>query len=572
MPKPTKPPARTSKPAKASSIKTPSSSATAAIQPATKAAATSSPSPNEDPLIAWARACLLRATGLLDGELPARPPGGLYLAVGRVFGLDDTEVALLQLAHAVEKSSAVSVLTHGGLTVELARAALDLPIDAALASNRALRRYALVVTDGEGAVGATTKLQLGPGLAPRLEGRAARAELGPGVYRIGPAELPAVFAGADTRLPPLANEISVQEDAARLCTIANCGRKEALQIGALLAHRLQRGLTFLDGESLKLLGPAWRTLAAARRDAELDGEVLVLAEALAVGEAWRAAATQPATLAPRAAVFIVADAGSSRDLFLLPGWRHHTFTLAAVSAAAVAAEKTRVVDDGLDHVRQMAVRDAERALGIVRAPPPPPRPSVPGVMTSAQLPPQRALPTPTAEPSTPVIPVAATPVAPVAAPPKRGKRSAKAIAMFGPGPDDDYDDEPAPPPRAAAPPPPPLAPIPSAALTPELIAAEATAYIEVAEDASVAVLARVAMTSGNPRQRAEILTALHGVKEANVMAAMRANSTSPHPTLRAVAEQGMSLLFGPNWNVSRAVPRPVQAPTDGKDRGPPGGL
>jgi hypothetical protein len=42
--------------------------------------------------------------------------------------------------------------------------------------------------------------------------------------------------------------------------------------------------------------------------------------------------------------------------------------------------------------------------------------------------------------------------------------------------------------------------------------------------------------------------------------------------VRAAAEQAMAVLFGPNWNVSRPVAKPVQpAPSDDKDRGPPGG-
>ena len=85
-------------------------------------------------------------------------------------------------------------------------------------------------------------------------------------------------------------------------------------------------------------------------------------------------------------------------------------------------------------------------------------------------------------------------------------------------------------------------------------------------------LVRACNLSPSSSQRIEIIGRFRGVKHAAVVAALRANAASAHPGVRAAAEQAMAVLFGPNWNVVRPVPKPVQSPpSDDKDRGPPGG-
>jgi hypothetical protein len=84
-------------------------------------------------------------------------------------------------------------------------------------------------------------------------------------------------------------------------------------------------------------------------------------------------------------------------------------------------------------------------------------------------------------------------------------------------------------------------------------------------------LVRACNLSPSSSQRIDIIGKFRGIKNASVVAALRANATSAHPGVRAAAEQAMAALFGPNWNVVRAVPKPVQPPAgDDKDRGPPG--
>jgi hypothetical protein len=96
--------------------------------------------------------------------------------------------------------------------------------------------------------------------------------------------------------------------------------------------------------------------------------------------------------------------------------------------------------------------------------------------------------------------------------------------------------------------------------------------VAVAADASADELARVATTSPSAAQRIEIINRLRGIKSAAVVAALRVNAASQHPAVRAAAEAAMASLFGPNWNTTRPIAKPVQPPaSDDKDRGPPGG-
>ncbi|HEX4457266.1 MAG TPA: hypothetical protein VIA18_04810, partial [Polyangia bacterium] len=94
----------------------------------------------------------------------------------------------------------------------------------------------------------------------------------------------------------------------------------------------------------------------------------------------------------------------------------------------------------------------------------------------------------------------------------------------------------------------------------------------LAANASPDELARAAATSPSASQRIELIGRIRLHKTAAVVAALRANAANPHPGVRAAAEAAMAALFGPNWNTTRAVPKPIQRPpSDDKDRGPPGG-
>ncbi len=137
------------------------------------------------------------------------------------------------------------------------------------------------------------------------------------------------------------------------------------------------------------------------------------------------------------------------------------------------------------------------------------------------------------------------------------KRSAKGAQFFG-------GETTEAPPRPAPPPVPPPA---------ETVAIEGDGTpLAIAGDAGPEELARVATTSPSAAQRVELINRLRTIKSAAVVAALRANATSQHPAVRAAAEAAMATLFGPNWNATRAIAKPVQPPpSDDKDRGPPGG-
>ena len=152
------------------------------------------------------------------------------------------------------------------------------------------------------------------------------------------------------------------------------------------------------------------------------------------------------------------------------------------------------------------------------------------------------------------------------------KRSAKGAMYFGGDGSDDARasyERPEPPSRAE---PPPAAPVsPPAAADPAAFAGDG-APLPVARDATPDELARIATISPSAAQRVELINRLRTVRSAAVVAMLRANAASPHPAVRAAAEAAMGALFGPNWNATRAIPKPVQPPpSDDKDRGPPGG-
>jgi len=82
---------------------------------------------------------------------------------------------------------------------------------------------------------------------------------------------------------------------------------------------------------------------------------------------------------------------------------------------------------------------------------------------------------------------------------------------------------------------------------------------------------RVARSTPNQAQRAEILRRLTGARHSAVIQLFRSFVSSPHPAVREAAEGGMSAIFGPSWNRSRQIAPPTQPPrSDDGGRGPGG--
>ncbi len=550
--------------------------------------------------------------------------------VAERFALDDEERQLIELAWAVERS-AEAAKAAGALTVGKLREVVGEAADAKLAPGAKLRRRGLLIVEDGWLGGAAAPVRLGAGLAQRLDGEAAStAALGPGARRI-----PAGADGWHDRFPATARVAElVREQLAMapelLLVVEACGRREAIALAAASARTFKRGVILLDGEALAQLPGAAFLLAAARRDADLDGDLLVILQAGALGEAWRAAAPEPAEGAKSATFVVLADSTRVPDVALDEGLAAHavvwqsTAVAVATGAVASAAAKPKQDEDGFDYIRQLAVRDAERALGVIRKPEPPKRevqvaanpgsvgqgpvaadttksditnsditksynpaapPSANPANASAASANAAAAPTEHRPQFAATNPVNAAQTAPAqpATPgekPKVTRRSKKGMLHFG----DPSAEAPRPAP-VAAPTPQPVAPPPpaittttatadSTAASPKAGDAASTApYVDVPADAAPDVLARIAATCPNPNQRIELIYKMGGMKTSSVVASLRANAKSEHTGVRGAAEAVMAAMFGPDWNRTRAVPKPVQPPrSDDKDRGPPGGF
>ena len=458
---------------------------------------------------------------------PAAAKPTATAALAARFGLGDDERRVLELVRAADE-----------LTVRELRARVP-GVVALLSPRRALRRHALVTVGDGGLPSACDRVRLAPGVAQRLDGAPEPDALWLGMCRAAPGgrgDLPARIAAVFGELGGAA---------ATLLTLDGCGRRETHELALGLARHLGRGVLVVDGELAADAPDAALLLACARREADCEGDVLVVCEAGALGERWRALLAPPAGEAMT--LIVLADAGRTRDPVAAAPFSVRRLSLHAPVAAPAPAEP-RVedkpappVDDGLDHIRQQAIRDAERALGVYRAPPPPPSKVSP--------------------------PAAPPPPSPTSA----GKRSAKGAQYFG----GEAVERPAAPPPTPAPPtaapPTPAPPTPAPSADAAALAGDGTP-VALAADAAPDELARVAMTSPSAAQRIDLINRLRGIKSAAVVAALRANAMSQHPAVRAAAEAAMASLFGPNWNATRPIPKPVQPPpSDDKDRGPPGG-
>jgi hypothetical protein len=499
-------------------------------------------------LTGWALARLNGGAG--KNKLDSQPA---LAELQKRFGLDALGRELLALAWAVETSLEVS-RRAGDFTVEVARQALGQPLDAALMQGAPLRRHALVTLDTAGPAAVRSKLRLGAGLAARLDGKPLDLdEFAPGVrvFR-DPGDRFAVSA----RVTELIKDRQVTAEPL-LATVDGCPRREALALGAGLARRFGRGLLAVDGEVFAGLREAWELLAALRREADCEGLVLLVLQSAALGEGWRALAA-PAPAQPlRPPLVVLADGVRTREVTLADELRHQGLVF---SAPASEKPPEPVKEDPYEVIRRQAQRDAEAAMGIYRAPPvaaapppPPPPPSPEPPRVEAKVEPPKVEP-PKVEPPKVEPPKVEPPkveAAPAEKPKKR--RSKKAIEHFG----DEPDPEPPKPAEAAAPPapaPPAEAAPPEEGLNPD------APYLAVPEKPTPDVLAMIARTSKNPQQRLELLEELKQLKIPSVVAAMRDNARSTDPKIRALAETTMATFFGPNWNRTRPVAKPVQPP------------
>ena len=624
-------------------------------------------------LVSWAVAALKGGAPAksLRAKIDKRPS-----PLATRFGLDAVERRIVELAYAVERAivAADAARAKGGLTVERLRALLETSgdVDAALSPQRALRRHALVAVGAGGMPAAADVVRLAPGLAARLDGAPEPDGLWLGCSRV----VPGARGDLPLRIAALLGELGGAP--ATLWTLDGCPRREAHELALGLARHLSRGVLVVDGELLAEAADAALLLACARREADCEGDVLMVCAAANLGERWRALLA-PAT-ADVAALVVLADAERTRDPVAAAPFAVRRLSLhppaapaAAAAPAARVEEKPAPVADGLDHIRQQAIRDAERALGVYRAPPPPPRapvtplsprlepkpvlspplpprhepppvpsrlespsvsspsvssrsvpspslssqsvssPSVSSVSVSSQSVPSRSVPSPSVSsqsvsspsvssqsvssqsvssqsvssqsalsqsvssrsvpsqsvpspsvpsPSVPSPSVSSQSVpsqsVPASSPPVPAKkRSAKGAQFFG-GETVDPPRRPTVSPMA----PPPPSPASEGDGPP----------VAVAADAPPEELARIAATSPSAAQRIDLIHRLRTIKSGAVVAALRVNAASHHPGVRAAAEAAMAMIFGANWNAVRAIPKPVQpAPSDDKDRGPPGG-
>jgi hypothetical protein len=600
--------------------------------PSARGATKDEPTPL-DAVAAWALATLKGAAqakmlrAKLDKQKPAAPVAH--------FKLDAVERRIFELAWAVERRVDVADVARakGGLTVERLREWAGGDVDAALSLRCALRRHALV-TVGAGAIAASDVVRLAPGLATRLDGTPEPEALWPGIARF----VPSARGDVPIRVTQVLEELDPR--VATVLTLDGCGRRETHELAAGLARRSARGVLVVDGELAREAPSPWLLMLCARREADLDGDAIVVAQSAALGENWRALVTPPVVAG--VPLVLLADAEHARDPLPAPCLvRRLSLHAPAPPPSANApvaeapAEKPVVIDDGLDHVRQMAIRDAERALGIFRPPPPAkpiaPKPAPQAVTptpTTAQptttAPPTTTPPTtaattnppPSAQPTTPPKPV--TPSKPTVPPQKlkgelpEDRDAARALMMQRRAAAKAQRERGA---RVDA-----SAATADAATTDAAANATADATTHAATDAttnaanaatanaanaaaanaanaaavnaapvasappvegaplplaaepSIDEMVRVCNTSPSSAQRIELIAKLRGIKQSAVVATLRHNAASQHPGVRAAAEQAMAMLFGPNWNATRPVAKPVQrAPSDDKDRGPPGG-
>lgn len=419
-----------------------------------------------------------------------------------------------------------------------------------------------------------------------------------------------------------------------LLALGGCSGDQVTALAHAARLRLQRPVLILDGAALvgwplPQLVPALRRL---RRDSDLRGAVLIVAEARALGSALRAL-LRPRPHGQTAPVVLCSD-GAPLSLWALPpgaraeaAWTLVSHALRGATSQSPAGPAPGAASTALSRedsdpnedpavsasrqeARRQAAIDAARAMGrpvpkeLMNAPTPAAAaPAAPAGQAPAA---SSARPVPTAPPmdGPPPGKLAATPAAvpkapaerpPMDAAPRRAAnpRLAAALAAAGlpPAGSEQYRggdhsaqrpavERPAPSaPREAASAPvapavtAPAAPTPEPTATSpsELNDSDDAPPLPLEAEAPVEELLRVARTTPNQAQRLELLRKLTGARHSGVIQLFRSFVTAPQPAIREAAEAGMSAIFGPNWNRSRQIAPPVQPPrSDDGGRGPGG--
>lgn len=493
------------------------------------------------------------------------------------FALDPIERQLVELCWAIEGSLEVgrqarSLSGQHGLSLQLARTILGPETDRRLCADARLRLHGILAVDAlpAGFVGATSCICLSFGISQRLmEEPFSAGDLALGVETLKDE-------GESLKLPE-ALALLVRDDLldakSRWVAIGQAQEGDAELIARALAKRTKRGVILGDGEILGRLPPGelWQLLAAVRREADLTDSPLIINGAPALGGLWKAIGCSPPakrqlptpvvllSLSPAAAHAGRPAAGfAPREINFVAAQAPKPKADAEESPAANPAPSAAPADDGFEEIRRQAALDAARAMGrsldISRLTPP----AVTSI-TRAQAAPEVATKTESpAKPSPPSAPAKDEP------PPSRstGERKAEAGAAVPPAqaPASMVEAQQS---ASLAPAQAPAQPDP----------AESLPFVPVPEDAPIKDLMRFAAQAQNPLQRAELLRRMvsERPKDPQVAAILRSHIKSENPTVRQAAEDGMVVLFGPNWARTKSIPKPVQPPRSDDDRGPPGG-
>ena len=515
-------------------------------------------------LAARARATRGATTKKAAVALPAVPKNSPLAELAARYALDAAAVRVLALAWAAEESldvaRAARALSGGrGLSVEVVREVLGLDagaLERCLGAAGPLRARGLLAVGGVagGTPGATAEVALAPGMAARLAGRAVRvADLAAGIETCE-------VESCESALPESLAALGAALAATGAVRASVGGAPRLARPVAAAARRDGRAAFVVDGRTVGALDAAncWAVMAAVRREAEIAGASLVVDGAAALGGAWRALVDPP--LDESVAALVLLDEGSA-----LAGASHPSLAIfEAAPAPAMPAPRPppAPVVDAIEAARRQGAIDAARAMGR-------PFPTFP-----AGPPPTTARPTAeTVTPAPTPAPVAATPPIPaprpVAAPPPaepnapridpfsvEGTREPASRRRGRPAPAPEPRPAPAPPPVLAAP------SVPEVAAVGDGDPAETNPRLDVPASVTVPELVALTAQATNPLQRADLLRRLGGLEQRDVavVALLRAHLKAEHAAVRAAAEAGMAHFFGPNWNIARSIPKPVQPP------------
>ena len=540
--------------------------------------------------------------------LPEAPePDAALERLVSTFSLSRDERLALQLAFAVERSFVVGraarSLTGGrglsaGLLAEIAGRGV-------LGASGRLRAHGLLSVDTVpgGLAGSSDEVRLAPGVALLLAGQPVEPEmLGVGIERITAADRGPI----SETLGTLVRE-DVIGTTARWVAISGITPAEGERLAAAIARRLARPAIRVDGRLLARLSAAdaWTLLAAVRRETDLAESALLIDGAGSLGGLLRALSAPP----PSATRVLLADDRRVPDLAAPAGFSMRILVLDGAGTAVTAESAGAPRGDGsspapqapipasIEAARRQAALDAARAMGRPLDLPP-----MPAATTPARPPPSvppspaaSASPAPVAAPAS-AAPPRAEPPPPVAPPMTREERMRRAAQFVGTStparrrsPAEQAQaaaDEPPPAPSA-----PPAMSIASPATAPAAVAAaaapspdggesavanlatgdpsESLPHVPVPEGATFADFLRILREAPNPFQRATLLRMLadSGNRDVHLVALLRDFLRADHPAVRAAAEYGMTRLFGPNWNRTRAIPKPVQPPRTDDEKG-----